>query len=41
MTIIAVAQVMNCLVGLVKFSKDYADDDEEEEMSESAKRMFS
>jgi hypothetical protein len=40
MTIIAVTKVMELLMTLVKYHKVFGDE-EEEEMSEGAKRMFS
>jgi hypothetical protein len=40
LTIIAVAQVMNVLIGFAKYFKDYLEEEEEEPMSEEAKRMF-
>jgi hypothetical protein len=41
LTIVAMAQVMNLFVGLAKYYKDYLEVEEDEEMSEEAKRMFS
>jgi hypothetical protein len=41
LTIVAVAQVCNLLVGFARYHKDYQVEDEEEEMSEEVKRMFS
>jgi hypothetical protein len=41
MTIVAFSQIMNVMVALAKYYKDYLEIEEEEEMTEDAKRMFS
>jgi hypothetical protein len=40
LTIVAFSQVMNMLIGFAKYYKDYIVVEEEEEMTEEAKRMF-
>jgi hypothetical protein len=40
LTVVACAQMMNVLIALAKYYKDYLEIEEEEEMTEEAKRMF-
>jgi hypothetical protein len=40
LTVVAFSQVMNMLIGFAKYFKDYLEEEEEEPMSEEAKRMF-
>jgi hypothetical protein len=39
LTIVAITKVCNVLIGLARYHKDYQEE-EEEEMSEGAKRMY-
>jgi hypothetical protein len=40
LTVVAFSQVMNVLIALSKYYKDYLEEEEDEPMSEEAKRMF-
>jgi hypothetical protein len=40
LTVVALAQVMNVMVSLAVYYKNFVEEEQEEEMSEEAKRMF-